>query len=374
MDKKRKLLPILSALLIIGFIVTSFVSFFVSQASLRDEIVTNALPLTSDNIYSEIQRDLLRPIFISSLMANDTFLRDWVLNGENEEAQITKYLNEIMIKYNTITSFFVSDNTLNYYHASGFLKQISPDSVRDVWYYRVRDMQNPYEINVDVDLANQDVMTIFINYRVTDFNGEYIGATGVGLTVNNVKNIIQNYQDKYGRYIYFFDQRGEIKLASSEIINANVDPRKILGSSFFGNEENKLVEKAFKYIRDKQTFHANIRFIEELGWYLIVEQSDVKVTRKVYASLILNLLVCAVITIVVLFLVNIAIKRYQTKIDTLKGIVPICSFCKQVRDDKGYWNQVEAYFAEHTDAEFSHGICPSCMEKHYPGYHKPENK
>jgi len=55
-------------------------------------------------------------------------------------------------------------------------------------------------------------------------------------------------------------------------------------------------------------------------------------------------------------------------IKTLKGIVPICATCKKVRDDKGYWEQVEAYLARHTDVRFSHGICPDCLSKHYPGF------
>ncbi|MCL4456245.1 MAG: hypothetical protein M1147_09785 [Nitrospirae bacterium] len=56
------------------------------------------------------------------------------------------------------------------------------------------------------------------------------------------------------------------------------------------------------------------------------------------------------------------------KIKTLRGLIPICSSCKKVRDDKGFWKQVEAYVSEHTDAEFSHGICPDCMKKLYPEY------
>lgn len=53
------------------------------------------------------------------------------------------------------------------------------------------------------------------------------------------------------------------------------------------------------------------------------------------------------------------------EVKTLKGIVPICSFCKKVRDDKGFWDQVEVYVSQHTNADFSHGVCPECMEKHY---------
>jgi len=97
-----------------GFLITSFSSFFVSRTSIRSEISLNILPLTSDNIYSEIQRDLLRPIFISSLMANDTFLRDWVIGGEIGEHKITKYLKEIQGKYET--GVFSAWNNHEYQH------------------------------------------------------------------------------------------------------------------------------------------------------------------------------------------------------------------------------------------------------------------
>ncbi len=56
------------------------------------------------------------------------------------------------------------------------------------------------------------------------------------------------------------------------------------------------------------------------------------------------------------------------EIKTLSGMLPICANCKKIRDDKGYWNQIEVYISEHSEAEFSHGICPECKEKFYPGY------
>ena len=55
------------------------------------------------------------------------------------------------------------------------------------------------------------------------------------------------------------------------------------------------------------------------------------------------------------------------KVKTLSGLLPICASCKKVRDDKGYWRQIEACIREHSDATFTHGICPECMKKLYPG-------
>ena len=53
------------------------------------------------------------------------------------------------------------------------------------------------------------------------------------------------------------------------------------------------------------------------------------------------------------------------QIKTLRGLLPICMYCKKIRDDKQYWQQVEGYISEHSDAQFSHGICPDCYKKYF---------
>ena len=55
------------------------------------------------------------------------------------------------------------------------------------------------------------------------------------------------------------------------------------------------------------------------------------------------------------------------RVSTLSGLLPICASCRKIRDDKGYWSQLEAYVLEHSDVQFSHGICPECTKKLYPG-------
>jgi hypothetical protein len=55
-----------------------------------------------------------------------------------------------------------------------------------------------------------------------------------------------------------------------------------------------------------------------------------------------------------------------TMVKLLSGLLPICASCKKIRDDKGYWTQIESYIRDHSEAEFSHGICPDCMKKLYP--------
>jgi len=66
---------------------------------------------------------------------------------------------------------------------------------------------------------------------------------------------------------------------------------------------------------------------------------------------------------------TVQVHKLQQALDdvsTLQGILPICLHCKKIRNDKGYWEQVEAYISKHSEAHFTHGICPECMQTYYP--------
>ena len=66
--------------------------------------------------------------------------------------------------------------------------------------------------------------------------------------------------------------------------------------------------------------------------------------------------------------VILELKKALARIKRLSGLLPICSYCKKIRDDKGYWNQLEAYIDSHSEAEFSHSICGDCVKEHYADF------
>ena len=112
----------------------------------------------------------------------------------------------------------------------------------------------------------------------------------------------------------------------------------------------------------------------------IVAKIDIEEIR---APFIRAAIVCSIISLIAIFTgaalfvkitspiikkLNETIKGLQEalyKVKTLKGLIPICSSCKKIRDDTGYWNNLESYLEKHSDADFSHGICPECLKKHY---------
>lgn len=314
---KRKLIVILSLLLSVGFAVIALVNYHVSKAAIRESIVANELPLTSDNIYSELQKDLIRPVFISSMMASDTFLRDWVISGEKDVGRMTKYLHEVMARYNTFTSFFVSGRTSTYYHADGVLKAVRPDEPRDKWYYRVRDMDTPYEINLDPDLANRDALTIFINYRVLDYEGRFIGAAGVGLTVDAVNILLNKYQQRYARTIYFVDPQGKVVMTGSGSGLLGTDIRLLPG---IGALAGRILQKeggSFQYEAGGSSHLLNVRYIPELNWYLFAEKNEDAMLAGIRNTLYTNLTLAFVVTAIVLLLTSLTISRYQGRLEVM---------------------------------------------------------
>lgn len=314
---KRKLIVILSLLLSVGFAVIALVNYYVSKAAIRESIVANELPLTSDNIYSELQKDLIRPVFISSMMASDTFLRDWVVSGEKDVGRMTKYLHEVKGRYHTFTSFFVSDRTATYYHADGVLKTVSRDEPRDKWYYRVRDMDTPYEINLDPDLANRDALTIFINYRVLDYDGKFIGAAGVGLTVDAVNILLNKYQQRYARTIYFVSPQGKVMMAGGASSLLGADIRALPG---IGALAGRILQKeggSFQYEAEGSSHLLNVRYIPELNWYLFAEKNEDAMLGDIRNTLYSNLALASLVTAIVLLLTSLTISRYQGRLETM---------------------------------------------------------
>ena len=308
-------------LLLGGFLTTTLFSYYTSLKAVRSSILSTELPLTSDNVYSEIQRDLVRPVLIASMMANDTFLHDWIKHGEQNPEQITRYLREVQNRHNAFTSFFVSEKTRTYFQSRGILKQVAQDEPRDAWYFRARELSEPYEINVDIDMANQDSMAIFINYRVLDEAQHFLGVTGVGLSVESVVKLIDTYQKRFDRTVYLVNQRGVISLtgeAGGPFGNrAGKAIADIEGLDGLLAQMPELRDGSYEYEYEGHRYFVNVRYIPELKNYLFVTKHDGGQTAEIRQSLWLSVLMCLLVTAVVMTLFSLIIRRYQRRIERL---------------------------------------------------------
>jgi len=317
MGDKQRLIVSLCTLLSLGFAITAWVNYEVSKSAIRNSIVANELPLTADNLYSEIQKDLIRPVVISSMMASDTFLRDWVLAGENDPDRVIRYLREIKERYGAFTSFFISERTRTYYQTEGVLKTIRENDPRDVWYFRVRGMSAPYEINVDPDLANKDTMTIFINYRVLDYNKRYIGVAGIGITMDAARTLINSYQQRFGRSIYFVDRTGKVALVGQDDQVRASDIHEVRGLGAIADSILRKGSGSYQYTNEGSERLLNVRLIPELNWFLFVEGTADAAMTEIRRTLYVNLAICLAITAIMLLVTSLTINRYQSRLEEM---------------------------------------------------------
>ena len=317
---RTRLLILLALILIVGFLATSVGSYLTSRNAIRANIVDRELPLASDNVYTEIQKDLLRPISISAQMANNTFLRDWVLAGEGDMAPLVRYLSEVKREYKSITAFYISERTRKYYYAEGLLKNISETDSRDKWYFRVRAIKDPYELNIDPDESTKNSVVIFINYRVFDYKGEYLGITGVGLSINSLYQLVESYERRFQRRIYFVKPSGEVMIAKQGATNSSGSIRTLPGISTVAEalltNKSEPVSAAYRGASGEYV-QVNARYLPELKWHLIVEQNDADNVSPVRRILFINLALSALATLLVLWVTWMIVSRYHAKLEAL---------------------------------------------------------
>ena len=320
-SQKKKLIVTLSLLLIAGFLATSLVSYFAALSSLRSQIFKTELPLISENFYSNISKDFSELLTISSMMANNTFLQEWINSGEKEMEKITTFLAEITEKYHTLTSFFVSEKTRIYYQSKGILKHVREDEERDIWYFRVRDMKQDYEFNLDPDLANNDTMTVFVNYKVFDAKHNFLGAIGVGLKINTLAKLISEHGETMQRNIYLVSRDGRIIVRNDPKMDEYQHLRDVPGLTALADSLLINDQTIFKYKHKGQTIHLNSRFIPELDLILVVEKPEESITEGISRALIFNLAICLIITALMIFLATLNINIFMKVVNNQQKLI-----------------------------------------------------
>ncbi len=320
---RGRLLSVVALVLAVAFIGTTVTSYHVTRDALKQSVVETELPLTGDTIYSEIQADLVQPIFISSQMANDTFLRDWILSGETDPEAMTRYLESVRSKYGFFTAFFVSEFSRDYYHFSGVTKAVDENDPRDEWFFRVRGMTSDYEINVDPNQQQDDKTTIFINYRVYDYQNRFIGVTGVGMDLDTMGQIINRYRSDFSRTVYFIDQTGNVTLHPNREISYRKNINAIPGISDIANTILKNPGESFEFQQDDETILLNTRYIPELEWILMVEQSESDATKAAGRGITLNVIIGLVAILVTGLAIFLAIARFQNRLEEMATTDPL---------------------------------------------------
>jgi len=319
MHRNRVNSLIISAIILIGITSIILFSFTTYSQIIRDDIL-NISKLTSTNIYSEINNELTKPIFVSLTMANDSFVKQW-LNEENQrsESDITHYLEGIRNKYHYSSVFLVSDRTKKYFHYNGLFKVITPGDDHDVWYYDFTRQSDLYQLDVDQDEVDHQLLTVFINCKILDSDNHIMGVTGVGIEMSYIQELLKNFEREYKLEAFLIDENGLVQAHTNEayIEERNISKEPLyqkIGEGLFGKTKSINV---FEGEDDYGEQYVISHYIEELNWYLIVRKDTSILTKSFNDQLLYDLLIVALILVFVLLIVNKILKKHDAQLNRM---------------------------------------------------------
>ena len=325
MKQKYNIVLVITLMLIILSVSVSVLNYTVSLKAAHKQLKEHSLPLSLDNIYTEIQKNIVEPYLVSSMMANDTFVQDWIINEESNN-KIIKYLETIKNKYGLFSTFLVSNKTGNYYTQNGFIEVIKKDNPINKWYFDFKEQQEQHQINLDFNDHMSNDLIMFINYKIFDTQYHFIGATGVALKISYIDDMLKTFRLKHNFIVTFFNQNGDVILAEKNV-NKNKNISQMESISYYKDEiiskESQLIEyekKGVKHI-------LNTKYISELNLYLTVDVTVDKYIKDVkdifYFNLIISLIITFIIAAIVFYLIrkNNSKLEYLAEHDTLTGIL-----------------------------------------------------
>ena len=316
MSLKYKIIAVITVLLLSASILSCVINYRIDVRTTQEQLKNISLPLSIDNIYTEIQQRMIEPLIVSSLMANDTFVKDWLLEGEKDVKPIKKYLKEIQNKYGMFTAFLISDFTKNYYHSKGLIDNVNKNNSEDTWFFDFENKEDLYEINLDYNKHLGNSLVMFINYKVKDYTNKLIATIGVGIKLLDIEDMLHEFKKKYRYNVYFVNGEGEIILFTPELNKrgniSNIDGLKQIKSDIFAK---KL--KQFEYTYKNKEYLLSCKYIEKLKLYLFVEIDKNEYMKDLNKTFFINLFVSILITFLIVLIIIYTINIYQKQLEQL---------------------------------------------------------
>jgi len=324
------LVPVLGLLLVIGFGSVIGTTVLSSRQMLMHRIMDTSLPLVGESVMASLQRDLLEPAVLAKAMAENRFLQDWMEQGENNPDQLISHLKNISQKFKLDTTFFVSERSRLYYHPNGILKTVQPADPRDIWYFRFRRSQRPFEINIDRDTADRHRLVVFANARVKSSDGRFLGAIGLGHKLASVHSLLASYEQRYGTQILVVDPAGRIEMSGHGQLQGQQIATVLAGAGArLSADVLRQPSVSFSYRDQGRTIFVNTRRIAELNSVIVLRQSPVELETGISRVLSGSLLIASVVSAVVLLISQLTIRRFQQQLERLASTDPLT----------GLWNR-----------------------------------
>lgn len=279
--KSKKLHVWTVMLIIISFILTTGIS----MSSLNTVIEGNDKEISkvlASNVYDSINNKLSEPIIVALTMSSDYFLINPLKRdnfpAENEVEGLVTYLNTLIGGMNYNSAFIVSERSRAYYTQKGFNKIVSPQTdEHDIWYSKFIDSKKKYDFDIDTDEVHDNAWTVFVNCKIEDENGALLGVCGVSVVMMDLQDILRIYEEEYNVKINLINSEGLVQV-DTDMIN--------IENSILDIDLSDVTDSTEYIYQEKENGGYTIsKYVENLGWYLVV-QSDRENNGQIYSALL----------------------------------------------------------------------------------------
>lgn len=314
----------LCAILIVGFIAVSIINYQSNFRALKKNI-EHVSDLTSESIYYQINACFAEPVSVSKTMANDSLLKSFLAKEperKNDEAylyRLQNYLNAYKEQYGYDSVFLVSTNTNRYYHFSGLDRILTANNFENDWYYSFLNSREDYSLNVDNDEAAGNMITTFVNCKIYDDGGQVLGVVGVGLRIENLKELLYSYAEKYGMQVMLLDDKGTIIISSKHADGAPMtlfhDSKDSGDNTIKAIIKDTGIERETFWEKGKGTdYFMAVQYTPILKWHLIVAKDTSKIKAQFERQLIVGISITVLILLSVLLIVNHVLMSYNERL------------------------------------------------------------
>ncbi|MCK9492259.1 MAG: sensor domain-containing diguanylate cyclase [Sulfurimonas sp.] len=316
MKSNYKIIAIITLLLLTLSITISVVNYMVAKNETQANLKTQSLPLSVDNIYTVIQKQLIEPYLVSSMMAHDTFLKHWLLHDESDSLKIANFLSSIKNKYGLLTSFLVSNETGRYYTHNGFLEKINEKNPTNEWYFEFLKISQNHEINLDYNSNFTDNLIMFINFKIYDEKQTFLGVTGVGIEVSYIDEMLDMFKQRYNLDVMFVTPDGEVVLSKkSKYVKRHLNEMEVLKN--YKDLITTQDANMFEYEKNSDDYIMQTKYIPELGVYLIVEACIDDFAYKARNVFYFNLAISLFFTLIFALIIILILRSYHKRLEKL---------------------------------------------------------
>lgn len=318
-------------IIVVGFLVTAALGYRANySASLQN--IKQVSDLTSEGIYYQMITTLTKPVNISLTMANDSFLRDFLVIEEDHPDDVEyintlkKYLYTYRQKYGYDSVFLVSTATGRYYNFNGLDRVLTRGNPENDWYYALLDNTDEYSMNVDNDEAGNNEITVFVNCKIRASDGNTLGIVGVGVHIEGLQSLLRSYEREFGVNAFLIDDTGEIEISTEHSGYEKV--------SLFENQvyDETVGREILSWKSETETYNVWTpksgaqnyivsRYIPELQWHLVVNQDTGEIMEQIRRQMIQSIAIIIIITSVVILVITRVIRSFNRQIISLTQTV-----------------------------------------------------